>query len=86
MNNDYQYAFVLKNGHTSYDSLPILAIPGSYIYFSEQKYYVEEYSHPIDYPLGTQNDYDICVICKEVPNDVNIIQILRDIKINSIIK
>lgn len=82
LQNDYQYFCVYIGGGMKVDSLPILAVPGSYIFFGGKKFYVAEYQTPKGDKAA---DYDICVYCDEVPNDVNIQQIRRDLKIDSII-
>lgn len=83
--NDYQYFCVLIGGGFFYTDLPVLVLPGSYIYMghngTKKRFYVAEYRQPED-ELG---DYDIAVYCEEVPNTVNMKQIRRDLKINNIL-
>lgn len=85
LKNDYQYFCVLTEGGYFLDSLPMLVIPGSYIFFNWRKFYVAEYQ----LPFGEDADnYDICVYCIEEEDGdlMNFDIIRRDCKINTILK
>lgn len=83
MNNDYQYFCVLTGGGFYIDSLPIIALPGSYIYMNNKRFYVAEFCEPKG---ENPNDYDLCVYCEEVDNNIDIHAIRRDLKLTSILQ
>jgi len=86
LNNDYQYFCVLIGGGYLIDSLPMLVLPGSYVYMNGRKFYVAEYCEKKG---ENPNDYDLCLYCDEVPNNINvpnlIKQVNRNIKLNSVL-
>lgn len=90
INNDYQYMCVLIGGGSFVTDWPVLALPGSYIYMGhngvQRRFYVAQFCEPVDDGDYKKEDFDVCVYCDEVPNDISMAQIRRDLKINSILK
>ena len=86
MNHDYQYICFLIGGGVFTDSLPMLALPNSYIYMNSKKFFVVEYIETRDTEYAKKEDFDVAVYCDEVDNDIDFMQINRDIKINKILK
>lgn len=80
--NDFQYFATTKEGTFFIDTLPMLALPGSYIFMNNKKFLVTEYAQPVG---NEADEIDICVYCEEVDNDVDIISLQRELKINKIL-
>ena len=83
LNNDYQYFCVLTSGGYLIDSLPMLVLPGSYVYMHGSKFYVAEYCETKPDGFTDKGDYDLCLYCEEVPNDIDVLSIIKQVKRNT---
>jgi hypothetical protein len=53
---------------------------------NSKKFFVVEYIETRDTEYAKKEDFDVAVYCDEVDNDIDFMQINRDIKINKILK